>query len=170
MSENDHQPQEPLNTRMSEDTGRVEIQSNARSDAIIEGQEWQMYNFGELLNLGELDRYMLLKMQHILSLNAAFKSVMPAFHQPYANTFQDIHIQSTARNSTFQTVGYCEEVYFSLSTPLEEIIQLVTLKSQEIQNSYGMTGFNFETNSGPIQWVPSHHTHPQTRKMQGRAP
>ena len=113
-----------------------------------------MYNFGELLNLGELDRYMLLKMQHILSLNAAFKSVMPAFHQPYANTFQDIHIQSTARNSTFQTVGYCEEVYFSLSTPLEEIIQLVTLKSQEIQNSYGMTGFNFETNSGLIQLVP----------------
>ena len=67
--------------------GGVEIQSNATSNATIEVQEWQICNFGELLNLGEIDRYMPLEIQHILALNAAFRSVMPAFRQAkYANT------------------------------------------------------------------------------------
>ena len=54
MSEND-QPQEPLNTRMSDETGGVEIQSNARGDANTELPEWQIFTFADLLNLGELD-------------------------------------------------------------------------------------------------------------------
>ena len=56
MSEND-QPQEPLNTRMSDETGGVEIQSNARGDAITDIPERQIFTFADLLNLGELDRY-----------------------------------------------------------------------------------------------------------------
>ena len=145
MSEN-NQSQMPINTQMSEEMGGAEIESNATSNATIDAKAWQIYDFGELLNLGELDRYMPIEIQHILALNAAFRSVMPAFYQAYANTFQDMHIQSMARDSTFQTIPYSAEVYFSLPTPLEEIVNLVTRKSQEIQNSSRMTGFNFETN------------------------
>ena len=54
MSEN-NQSQEPLNTRMSDETGGVEIQSNARGDANTELPEWQIFTFADLLNLGELD-------------------------------------------------------------------------------------------------------------------
>ena len=71
MSEND-QPQEPLNTRMSDETGGVEIQSIAKNTATTtEGQEWQIHDFGEILNLGELDRYMPFEIQHILALSYA---------------------------------------------------------------------------------------------------
>jgi hypothetical protein len=91
MSEND-QPQEPLNTRISDDTGGVENPSNARGDATTsEGQTWQINDFGDLLNLGELDRYLPVEIQHILALSYAFRSVMPTFYQMYANAFQDKH-------------------------------------------------------------------------------
>ena len=117
--------------------------------------EWQITTFEELLNMGELDRYLPVEIQHILALNAAFRSAMPAFYQAYANAFQDIHTKSMARDSDAQTMAYNQEIYFSMPTPLEEMMHLVTTKAQMMQNSNRMTGFNFETNSGPISWVPS---------------
>jgi len=121
MSEN-NQTQIPINTQMSDEMGGSEIESNAIRNATIDTQTWQIYDFEKLLDLGELDRYMPIEIQHILALNAAFRSVLPAFYHAYANTFQDIHIQSRARDSTFQTTPYSAEVYiksFSLrSSPL----------------------------------------------------
>ena len=105
--------------------------------------------------MGELDRYLPVEIQHILALNAAFRSAMPAFYQAYANAFQDIHTKSMARDSDAQTMAYNQEIYFSMPTPLEEMMHLVTNKAQTMYNSNRMTGFNFETNSGPISWVPS---------------
>ena len=152
MSEND-QPQEPLNTQMSAETGGVEIQSNARGDANTELPEWQIFNFADLLNLGELDRYLPVEMQHILALSFALRSILPMFYQAYANAFQDMHIQSTARDPDFRTMSYSPEIFPSMPTPLEDIIKLVELKVQQIKASNRMTGFNFETNTGPIQWA-----------------
>ena len=118
MSEND-QPQEPLNTRISDDTGGVENPSNARGDATTsEGQTWQINDFGDLLNLGELDRYLPVEIQHILALSYAFRSVMPTFYQMYANAFQDIHVQSSARDHDFRTMPYGKEIYGSMLSPL----------------------------------------------------
>ena len=105
MSEND-QPQEPLNTRMSDETGGVELQSNARGDTITEIPEWQIFNFEELLNLGELDRYLPVEMQHILALSFALRRVLPTFYNAYASCFQDIHTQSTARDQDFRTMFF----------------------------------------------------------------
>ena len=150
MSDN-IQPQEPLNTQMSDETGGVENQSNARGDALTETQEWQIYNFGELLNLGELDRYMPVEIQHIMALSFAFRRVLPTFYHAYASAFQDIHTQSSARDPDFRTMPYGSEIYASMPTPLEDIIKLVDLKVKQIQASNRMTGFNFETNTGPIQ-------------------
>ena len=108
MSTND-QPQEPLNTRMREETGGVENPSNARGDAITETQEWQIYNFADLLNLGELDRYMPVEIQHILALSFALRRILPTFYHAYASAFQNIHTQSTARDREFNTVPYSQE-------------------------------------------------------------
>ena len=49
---------------------------------------------------------------------------------------------------------YGSEIYASMPTPLEDIIKLVDLKVKQIQASNRMTGFNFETNMGSIQWAP----------------
>jgi len=153
MSEND-QPQEPLNTRMSDETGGVENQSNARGGATTNDGLRQIHDFGELLNLGELDRYLPVEIQHIMALRYAFKSVMPTFYQMYANAFQDIHVQSSARDNDFKTIPYGTEIYASFPTPLEEILTLLDTKIQQIQASNRMTGFNFETCRGSIQWDP----------------
>ena len=80
---------------------------------------------------------------------------MPTFYDhAYASAFQDIHSQSTAREREFNTVPYSQEFYASLPTPLEDIIKLVDLKVQQIKESNRITGFNFETNMGSIQWAP----------------
>ena len=141
---------------MSEEN-ESENPSNALSNATQTQpiHDWQITTFEELLNMGELDRYLPVEIQHILALNAAFRSAMPAFYQAYANAFQDIHTKSMARDSDAQTMAYNQEIYFSMPTPLEEMMHLVTTKAQMMQNSNRMTGFNFETNSGPISWVPS---------------
>ena len=109
--------------------------------------------------MGELDRYLPVEMQHILALSFAFRRVLPTFYHAYASAFQDIHIQSTARDQDFRTMPYGSEIYASMPTarPLEDIIKLVDLKVQQIQASNRMTGFNFETNTGPIQWAPIQH-------------
>ena len=52
-------------------------------------------------------------------------------------------------------MAYSQEIYFSMPTPLEEMMHLVTNKAQAMYNSNRMAGFNFETNSGSISWVPS---------------
>ena len=82
MSEND-QPQEPLNAQSAE-TGGVEIQSITRGDANTEIPEWQIFNFADLLNLGELDRYLPVEIQHILALSFAFRSILPMFYQCFS--------------------------------------------------------------------------------------
>ena len=86
--------------------------------------DWQITTFEELLNMGELDRYLPVEIQHILARNAAFRSAMPAFYQAYANAFQDIHTKSMARDSDAQTMAYNQEIYFSMPTPLEEMMHL----------------------------------------------
>ena len=80
MSEN-NQSQIPINTQMSDEMGGSEIESNAIRNATIDTQTWQIYDFEKLLDLGELDRYMPIEIQHILALNAAFRSVLPALTQ-----------------------------------------------------------------------------------------
>jgi len=115
--------------------------------------EWQIFNFADLLNLGELDRYLPVEIQHILALSFAFRSILPMFYQAYANAFQDMHIQSTARDPDFRTMSYSPEIFPSMPTPLEDIIKLVELKVQQIKTSNRMTGFNFETMTGSIQWA-----------------
>ena len=120
MSEIDQPQQEPLNTRMSDETGGVEIQSNARGDAITDIPEWQIFTFADLLNLGELDRYLPVEMQHILAFSFALvRRVLPTFYHAYASFFQDIRIQSTARDQDFRTMPYGSEIYASMPTPLE---------------------------------------------------
>ena len=79
---------------------------------------------------------------------------MPTFYQMYANAFQDIHVQSSARDLDFRTMPYGSEIYASMPTPLEEILKLVDIKVQQLQAPNRMTGFNFETCRGPIQWDP----------------
>jgi hypothetical protein len=102
--------------------------------------EWQIFNFADLLNLGELDRFMPVEMQHILAFSFALRRVLPTFYHAYASACQDIHIQSTARDKEFNTAPYSQEFYASFPTPLEDIIKLVDLKVQQIQASNRMTG------------------------------
>jgi len=140
---------------MSDEEREFQDLINASGDDTIKSDEeapWQIQDLHDLLSLQEVEEYSVPELQHILALNAALGN-MNSFYQAYVKTFQDIHINSTARDRDSQTVPFTNEFYYSLPTPIEETVLHVLAKARELQSSNRFPNYDFERHTGNLAVV-----------------
>jgi hypothetical protein len=76
---------------------------------------------------------------------------MTSFYQAYVRTFNDIHNRSQARgDSNCRTVPFSEEFYYSLPTPIEELVLHVLAKARELQSSNRFPEYDFVNHMGNL--------------------
>ena len=109
---------------------------------------WQIQDLHELLTLSTVEEKSQNEFQHILALDADLSS-MTSFYQAYVRTFNDIHNRSQARGDrNCRTVPFSEEFYYSLPTPIEELVLHVLAKARELQSSNRFPEYDFVNHMG----------------------